>query len=643
MGQDIPPAHSIILTDKKKLHRTPSSPDQYSQADQWNRVLIDMSNEAMLICDLEHRILSWNEGATRLYGWSAQEAEGQISEVLLKARAPSSEADMQDALLQAGQWTGDIQYTHRAGHAVNVTSQRTLMRDTRDQPTVILEVHHALTDFERTERLLKTQLQQMMSFLERISDGFFQVNAQWRLTFVNQKAEQIVRRPREALLGQEVWDLFPDLVGTPFEEQARLAMANHQALQFEAQHQSTQRWFSIQLHPTPEGMLIFYNDITAYKRIEQALHASEARFQHLLVDANIVGLTITDENSNFLEANDAFLTMLGYTRADLDAHRINWLTSTPEEYRARDQEALAELFATGACKPYEKEFFDCTGARVPILMAGARLVDNTSRSIVALIVDMTAQKEVEKQRETFLSIVGHELRTPLTAISGSLQLAQRRLQQFLETTGDLPGSVQAILAKLDNLLEQSLRQTRVQDRLINDLLDISRLAVDKLELSLQPHDLVSVVRETVEDLRFTSSNHEIVLLPPPQATIEALVDPERIGQVVANYITNALKYSPSSAPVQVEMTVDADTVYVWVHDKGTGLTPEAQKHVWDRYYRTSDANDQLGHGVNLGLGLYICQVLIKRQHGQVGVNSVLGQGSSFWFSLPLLHRNLSIL
>ena len=272
-------------------------------------------------------------------------------------------------------------------------------------------------------------------------------------------------------------------------------------------------------------------------------------------------------------------------------------------------------------------------------MAGARFVDTSSRSVIALIVDMTAQKEVEQQRETFMSIVGHELRTPLTAISGSIQLAQRRLQHFQETTSDLSTDVQKILGKLETLLEQSLRQTHVQDRLINDLLDVSRLAIDKLELSLQPSDLITIVRETVEDLRFISPQRTIDFLPPAQAALPVLADPERVAQVVANYITNALKYSPPSEPVTVEMTIEAENVYVWVHDKGEGLSTEAQKHIWDRYYRAPNARDQQGHGTNLGLGLHICQVLIKRHSGQVGVNSMHGAGSSFWFSLPLLQSD----
>ena len=638
MGKDTSSTRSIIPTGKKKSRRKPSSRSRQGQANQWNRALLDMSSDAMLVCDPQHHVISWNQRAQDLYGWSAPEAEGQLSDVLLQASTPFSAT--QDALLKTGQWEGEIQYIHRAGYPVRVMSQRKLMRDGKNVPSVILETHRPLPDASQAEQALQSQVKQITSFLERITDGFFHVDEQWRLTFVNQQAEQIVGQPREALLGREVWTIFPDLVGTPFEAQARLAMASQESLHFEAQHSASQLWFSVQFHPADGGLLVYYHDITQYKCTELALRASEARFRRLLVDANIVGLTITDEEGQFREANDAFLNMIGYTRTDLEAGLINWRDLTPEEYQARDQEAVEELLTTGACKPYEKEFFTRSGGRVPILMAGARFVDTASRSIIALVVDMTAQKEVEQQRETFLSIVGHELRTPLTAISGSIQLAQRRLRHFQGTNNALSSDVQVILGKLDTLLEQSLRQTHVQDRLINDLLDVSRLAVDKLELALQPSNLITLVRETVEDLRFTASERTIDFIPPTQPTLPVLADSERVAQVVANYITNALKYSSPSEPVTVEMTVEEDTVYVWVRDKGEGLSPEAQKHIWDRYYRAPEAKDQQGHGTNLGLGLYICQVLIKRHSGQVGVNSTAGEGSSFWFSLPLLHPDV---
>jgi signal transduction histidine kinase len=235
-----------------------------------------------------------------------------------------------------------------------------------------------------------------------------------------------------------------------------------------------------------------------------------------------------------------------------------------------------------------------------------------------------------------MSIIGHELRTPLTAINGSLQLAQRRIQRFMQGEPTLSTEAEMLLNKLLKLLDQSLRQARVQNRLINDMLDISRLAIDKLELSLQPHNLIDIVRETVDDLRYTESYHTIDLNVPPQNDIQVLADSDRIGQVISNYITNALKYSPPDKPIKVWVELRENDVRVCVHDQGPGLSEEAQKHIWDRYYRANTSKEQKKQGVNLGLGLHICQVLIKRHHGQVGVESTEGEGSTFWFSLPLL-------
>jgi signal transduction histidine kinase len=106
--------------------------------------------------------------------------------------------------------------------------------------------------------------------------------------------------------------------------------------------------------------------------------------------------------------------------------------------------------------------------------------------------------------------------------------------------------------------------------------------------------------------------------------------------VLSNYVTNALKYSDRYEPIIIEVTLEVDNVRVWVRDKGSGLSEGDQKHIWESYYRTNNAKDQKGSGINLGLGLHICKILIQRHNGDVGVQSKESEGSSFWFSLPII-------
>lgn len=185
------------------------------------------------------------------------------------------------------------------------------------------------------------------------------------------------------------------------------------------------------------------------------------------------------------------------------------------------------------------------------------------------------------------------------------------------------------------MLERAERQANVQNRMVSDLLDISRLQADKLALHLVPFDLATIVRQMVEDQRSTTPKRALYLEMAEEETAPVNADPERIGQVLNNYLTNALKYSPVDRPVEVQLKKEGNVVRVLVRDEGPGLTPSEQEQVWDRFYQVEGIKRQRGSSVGLGLGLYICLVIIEQHQGEVGIESVKGEGSTFWFTLPL--------
>ncbi len=153
-----------------------------------------------------------------------------------------------------------------------------------------------------------------------------------------------------------------------------------------------------------------------------------------------------------------------------------------------------------------------------------------------------------------------------------------------------------------------------------------------------PADLGAVVREAVRELRLAQPGRALTLtLPPGEAPVIVEADGDRIGQVVTNYLRNALKYSPESAPVAGRLErVDTEggVARVAVRDEGPGLEPEQQAHVWERFHRVPGIEAQSA-GVGLGLGLYISKTIIERHGGAVREESAPGQGSTFWFTLPL--------
>jgi signal transduction histidine kinase len=249
--------------------------------------------------------------------------------------------------------------------------------------------------------------------------------------------------------------------------------------------------------------------------------------------------------------------------------------------------------------------------------------------------DISKRKELEQQREAFVSLVTHELKNPLTALQGNVQVAQRLLIRLLSQAEQLEEEQQRMLEDVLTMLGRSQHPLRVQRRLINDLLDLSHIQQDQVELRLTVCNLVGLVYETVQDHQAAHPSRLITLDLPDQDPILVYADRDRITQVLSNYLTNALKFAPATKPVLVGMDLEAATVRVWVQDQGPGLSPEQLAHIWKRFVQVSQTPVQSGWRVGLGLGLYICQQLIRRQQGEVGVESIAGQGARFWFRLPL--------
>ncbi|HEX7736361.1 MAG TPA: PAS domain-containing sensor histidine kinase [Ktedonobacteraceae bacterium] len=248
-----------------------------------------------------------------------------------------------------------------------------------------------------------------------------------------------------------------------------------------------------------------------------------------------------------------------------------------------------------------------------------------------------ALQEVHRLSQDFLILASHELSTPLTGIVGNLQLAQRRLKtlqrRLVAQRGQVGGEH---LLQAQQPLASASHSARLQQRMINDLIDDACLQANRLRLHLQQCDLLVLINALVTRYQQDRPDHQIVLEGCSGIQkIPVFVDAERISRVLTTYLANALASSPAASPVTVQVVTEEGSVRVMVQNEGPGIPSEEQQHLWERFYRAKWGTVQHELDLSLGLGFYLCRALIEHQRGTVGVQSAPGHGATFWFTLPL--------
>jgi PAS domain S-box-containing protein len=276
--------------------------------------------------------------------------------------------------------------------------------------------------------------------------------------------------------------------------------------------------------------------------------------------------------------------------------------------------------------------------RVASLIEQARLYaeEQTSRREAEMArVNAEASRELSQRLDEFVSVASHDIRTPVAVIRGNIQQAQREFELLLANEA-LDMTHDDVRAVRESLTEAGAGADRLT-RLVDMLFDIVRARNGKLELQMAICDLAEIVSATVEAQRIATPSRALRLELSEERPVLVHADADRLGQVLNNYLSNAIKYSPDTSVITSRLEVYGGKAIVSVQDEGPGLPWTEQSRVWEMFHRAPGVNVQsaTAKAASLGLGLHVCKQIIELHHGQVGVESVEGQGSTFWFSLAL--------
>ncbi|MBK0378598.1 PAS domain-containing sensor histidine kinase [Mucilaginibacter segetis] len=473
----------------------------------------------------------------------------------------------------------------------------------------------------------------------------------YSIDYINQAMRRLWNRGlTENLIGQSVFEVIPELEQQGYHAIFDEVLATGRAFKVQEtplQYKRTDRvktfYLDLSIEPLYDtfdhiyGAVGFAVDVTdkvlsrgrlqaiidEKKLVEDELRHNEERLVQIL-ETMAEGVGIIDANGKLTYANPMAQKILGLHESEILGNNFGerkWKNFRTDGSPLPDEEhPMAIMMKTGqpvydheiAVQPPDRE-------RFYISINAAPIRDNKNKIVagIATFMDVTARRKIVEQKDEFISVASHELKTPLTSLKLSMQL----LSKLFDTNPTSP-QVAVFIAKANNNLSRLVHLTE-------DLMNISKIDNGKLPLKKARFNLFKLAHDCCEYLTGDDA-HAVVIEGEPGLQVYA--DEQRIDQVIVNFVNNAVKYAPESKKIILKVQQLADCAMLSVQDFGIGIPAEKVPHLFERYYRVNETGIQFS---GLGLGLYISAEIIERHGGQIGVNSDPGNGSTFWFTLPI--------
>jgi len=617
-----------------RLIETRQATTQLQTNHQELQVLFDLMPAMICLKDTENRILRVNQRLADAFGLSATDLEGKHTAEVYPEGADKFYANDLEVIQSGLPKLGLVETLHTRGGEISVQTDRVPVINQKGKVTHVVVKIEDISERRKSEeslRLLSSALEQSQESI-MITDGNLNLPGP-QIVYTNPAFTRMTGYTAADLIGKT-----PRILQGPQTERTvldRLRLNLEQGTDFEGEaiqyrkdgSQYFQEWRIGPIHDRDGKTTHFVaaqHDITERKKIEARLRR--------LVDSNAQGVILWNRQGQVTEANDAYLHLIGYTRADLEAGRINWVTLTPPEFAHLDQLALEQMAATGTSALYEKEYIHKNGSRVPILLGAATFEDNPNEG-VCFFVDLTQRKQIETQlvksqkMETVGKLAGgiaHEFNSILTAIIGQSELLLRDLPSGSHLSGRAAEISQAA-NRAATLTSQLLAYSRKQ-MLRPEILDLNQL------LSSMSDMLSHIVGHGI-DIRMVTTEE----LPSIR------VDAGQMEQVIMNIVMNAQDAMPDGGKLTLEtarVAVDPEPgiqypemnpgeyVLLAISDTGSGMSKETAARIFEPFFTTKET------GEGTGLGLSTCYGIVKQSGGHLNVYSELGLGTTFKIHFP---------
>ncbi|MBM3132310.1 MAG: PAS domain S-box protein, partial [Chloroflexi bacterium] len=516
-----------------------------------------------------------------------------------------------------------------------------VLKDSSGNVTGALSTARDITERKRAEEALRQREYQIRTLFENASDAILYLDESGRVIECNQRIKDIFGYEPEEAIGKSFAEfpfVEPDMMSQILTEFDRmLESGESRLLEFESKRQDGQTLFveasTRMMDPNTgiRGTLTIIRDITERRKAEAALKESETKYRQLFESISDVVYSV-DTEFRILSVSPSVREILGYAPEEIIGKRFtdtNLLTG--EDLKLAAEDTLRVLAGEEVIRTYK--FIAKDGSiRIGEAKGTPLIREGQTIGTIAVARDITERKraeerekeaeklrEIDRMRTDLLANVSHELRTPLTTIKG-----------YATMLTEYPDKLKS--EEKTRYLEAIERSSDRLNELIDSLLDMSRIDAGMLRIDRRPSEILPILQQAAAEAQVRSPTHVIVTNVPSQLPM-ARFDPRRIRQVMDNIIDNAIKYSPKGTTIRVEATRSESNLQVSVSDQGVGIPAAELERVFDRMYRVK--RDATARVAGVGLGLSICRGVVDAHGGKIWMESVEGQGSTCFFTLPL--------
>ncbi len=649
----------------------------------WFAGTLSSVGDAVIATDTGGRITFMNDVAEKLTGWKSSDAAGreleEVFSIFKEGTREKSESPVKRAL-ETGRIVGLANHTvlvSKAGNETAIEDSAAPIKDDEGTLRGVILVFRDASEKRRAELAAEEAQRQTTNVLESINEAFVAMDSEFRHTYANEATERVIGMKREELLGRTQWEVFPGTVGTEIEANYRRVAAERVTIEFENFYVPWQKWYAIKACPGRDGgIVLYFSDITARKKEEQAKEYRAKQLRRLADisarinaahDVESVVRVVTEEARHLVGARQSATSIVvsplhpeplsvistpvqpvhvpedpGHTVVEL----YEVVNAENQPVRIAQSELAHDprwqtLQKVALVMPSENGWLAApliarSGQSLGLIQLADKAEGEFTEDDEAILVQLSRLASIaienarlyeelrgnDQRKDEFLAMLAHELRNPLAAIGNAVSVTTLGgVQEHIEWSMD-------VIA----------RQMKHLTRLIDDLMDVSRISRGKIELRRDIHELTPILDSAAATARplIEERKHRLEL-DIDRGNLWANVDPTRLEQVVVNLLNNAAKYSENGGHIHLSARVEGGEVVLSVKDHGVGIPPEKLPEMFELFAQ-GDRTLARSEG-GLGIGLTVVKKLVEMHGGNIAATSGgKGTGSEFTIRLPLAPR-----